>query len=228
MKKNASTLLPRVQDTLELIKGFNLINVNRYLDLGCNNSNVTIAVADGSNAAEVYGVDVDNNLLESSKRHRLKTVSADLNKDTLPFNDKYFDLITSFEVIEHLINPDNMLREANRVLRSGGLFVLSTPNLSSWLNRLYILAGAHPTYADISTEFSMDHMGRVGVPMGHLRLYTLPALKRLLEYHGFILKKAIGTTSTYQVPSPIRSIDKVSGKISPSLGRILIVACTKP
>jgi 2-polyprenyl-3-methyl-5-hydroxy-6-metoxy-1,4-benzoquinol methylase len=45
-----------------------------------------------------------------------------------PFEDESFDLVTSIEVIEHLRNPHAMIREAFRVLRVGGVFLVGTPN----------------------------------------------------------------------------------------------------
>lgn len=56
---------------------------------------------------------------------------ADLSRDSIPLPDERVDLVLALEVIEHLVNPDHMLREARRVLRSGGSLVISTPNLAS-------------------------------------------------------------------------------------------------
>ena len=54
---------------------------------------------------------------------------VDLERQKLPFDDNSVDMITCFEVIEHLDNPLNMLTEALRVLRVGGSLVISTPDL---------------------------------------------------------------------------------------------------
>ncbi|MGC9108445.1 MAG: class I SAM-dependent methyltransferase [Infirmifilum sp.] len=56
---------------------------------------------------------------------------ADLSRDSIPLPDERVDLVLALEFIEHLVNPDHMLREARRVLRSGGSLVISTPNLAS-------------------------------------------------------------------------------------------------
>ena len=45
------------------------------------------------------------------------------------YKDKSFDVVTATEVIEHLENPRLFLRDINRVLKPGGLCVLSTPNI---------------------------------------------------------------------------------------------------
>ena len=52
---------------------------------------------------------------------------ADFNIDQLPFPEGKFDLVTCTEVFEHLENYRHALREAARVLKPGGLLVVSTP-----------------------------------------------------------------------------------------------------
>jgi len=53
--------------------------------------------------------------------------SIDFDKDPLPFSDKSFDVVFSFEVAEHLMNPLWNLLECKRVLRDNGTIFLTTP-----------------------------------------------------------------------------------------------------
>jgi 2-polyprenyl-3-methyl-5-hydroxy-6-metoxy-1,4-benzoquinol methylase len=46
-----------------------------------------------------------------------------------PFDDQSFDAVICTEGIEHMLNPDHLLKELLRVCRVGGTVVLSTPNL---------------------------------------------------------------------------------------------------
>ena len=57
--------------------------------------------------------------------------------DGIPFDDGSFDVVVSTEVIEHLENPWFFVRELHRVLRPGGVAVISTPNLDSVYVRAY-------------------------------------------------------------------------------------------
>jgi 2-polyprenyl-3-methyl-5-hydroxy-6-metoxy-1,4-benzoquinol methylase len=103
--------------------------------------------------------------------------------------------VLALEVIEHLLNPDHMLREARSVLRSGGSLVISTPNLASWVNRLALLLGYQPYNAEISTEIVVGVPWRARTfskPSGHIRPFTLRALIGLLQYHGFKVAKVKG------------------------------------
>jgi len=62
----------------------------------------------------------------------------------LPFNDNTFDLIWCSEVIEHLINPQNAIKEFLRVTRPDGVLILTTPNSYFWLMEILYLFGLKP------------------------------------------------------------------------------------
>jgi len=61
---------------------------------------------------------------------------ADLDHDPLPYPDRSFDLVTIAEVIEHVENHRAVLREIRRVLKPGGLVIITTPNILNLKSRL--------------------------------------------------------------------------------------------
>ena len=66
----------------------------------------------------------------------------DLEKIPYPIADSSFDVVLLTEVFEHLREyPARTLAEGHRILRPGGLLVLSTPNSTYILNRLRLLCG---------------------------------------------------------------------------------------
>jgi len=69
----------------------------------------------------------------------------DVECDPFPYPDDAFDVITCLEVLEHLaIDPMAMMAEINRVLKPGGVFVLSTPNAIRYSNVVKILLAEQP------------------------------------------------------------------------------------
>lgn len=98
----------------------------------------------------LVGVDISDKVLSKAQERGIKTFKIDLEEDPFPFSDNYFDLTTAIEVIEHLRTVDNLLMETFRVLRPGGLFMCSTLNLGSWINRLLLLFGYQPMHTEPS------------------------------------------------------------------------------
>ncbi len=53
----------------------------------------------------------------------------------LPFDDESFDCVISFQVIEHIKDDSRFVEEVRRVLKKGGVFIVSTPNIKMSLTR---------------------------------------------------------------------------------------------
>jgi SAM-dependent methyltransferase len=72
----------------------------------------------------------------------IDTLSVDIERDAWPVESSSADAVVLTEVIEHLYaDPIHALLEANRILRTGGVLLVSTPNLLSLRNRLNFLRG---------------------------------------------------------------------------------------
>jgi SAM-dependent methyltransferase len=98
------------------------------LDIGCGTGYGTAELAKHATAA--VGIDVATDALDYARAHYPNVRFDKAEATALPFPDQSFDLITAFEVIEHLNDWRALLSEARRVLRSGGIFFVSTPNKS--------------------------------------------------------------------------------------------------
>ena len=73
---------------------------------------------------------------------------ADLSFGRIPHPDASFDLVTCTEVFEHLENYHHAVREAARVLKPSGVFVVSTPNVLSMKSRCAYFTRGFMTYFD--------------------------------------------------------------------------------
>jgi len=97
----------------------------KVLDLGCGDGSLSFLIAE--KGAEVSGVDNDEIGLEFARKNVPKADFVNASAYNLPFKDEFFDVVVSCEVIEHLEEPEKMLSEAMRVLKKGGMIVLTTP-----------------------------------------------------------------------------------------------------
>ncbi len=98
------------------------------LDIGCGAGYGTATLAEV--AASATGIDLAPEAIEHARAYySLPYLTYVPGSATdLPFPADSFDLITAFEVIEHLADPSKLLTEARRVLRPNGVFLVSTPN----------------------------------------------------------------------------------------------------
>jgi len=84
---------------------------------------------------------------------------------SLPFSDATFDLVCALDIIEHVDDDDSALSELVRVLRSGGLLLISTP--------------LHPVLWNSFDDF-----------VGHRRRYEPPCLLEKLAQHGLVIERS--------------------------------------
>jgi SAM-dependent methyltransferase len=79
--------------------------------------------------ADVIGLEIDIAAVQYSQYHYSSATFVHGNAEAMPDEwGKSFDVIVSFETIEHLKRPQDFLQEVIRCLRPGGLFICSTPN----------------------------------------------------------------------------------------------------
>lgn len=105
---------------------------------------------------DLSGCDIDNYLAPEVKPlvEDFKTFDASFAK--FPWADKFFDVVTAWEVFEHLENPHQALREVDRVLKPGGLLVMSLPNIFHIVSRLIFLKrGLFPRWNETNNHISM-------------------------------------------------------------------------
>lgn len=103
----------------------------RALDAGCGTGTVSKFLARRGHAVVALdGFEIPLRHVERLVPEAC-AVQADLN-GPLPFPDGSFDLVVSYEVIEHLENPQVFVDEAYRLLRPGGQLVIKCPNRLDW------------------------------------------------------------------------------------------------
>ena len=146
------------------------------LDLGCGQGGMA---SDVPEAREFIGVDISDVAVHDAWRrfgHKPNFRFQRMNIAKLEFPDARFDAVTARETLEHLPDPEACVREAWRVLKPGGVFVLSSPNRDSLHLRVNRLLG----HKDFTC--SQDHVRE----FGHAEMI------QLVERAGFRVRESAG------------------------------------
>lgn len=198
--------------------------VSTVLDVGAGGGASTDSARGALPDASFVGLDLSPHALTSFRaRTGAEAVLASLAA-SLPFRDASFDGVLCDDVIEHLVDPDHFARDAHRVLRPGGSLFLTTPNLAAWFNRALLLCGRQPLFSEVSLERVFGRPGEDVV--GHLRLFTKPALRQFLEYHGFEIV-ALDGAGFDAAPGWLKPVDRAISKAVSAAG-ILVCWARKP
>ncbi len=133
---------------------------------------------------KVVGIDISEEMLKIARKRGFEVIKGDLN-NPLPFEEESFDFIFSMTAIEFLKKPEKLIKEANRVLRKDGKFLLITLNsLSLWA-----------FVRRIKGIFIKDYVFNEG------RFYSPNSLKMLFNKKWLILK--VGTCTFIPPWNPI-------------------------
>ena len=129
---------------------------NKVLDVASGTGYGAFNMRKNNPAIDVIGVEIDEmaveyaNFIYGGVISYLKASILDL-----PFEDNTFDVVTSFETIEHVKDDKGQVKEVLRVLKNGGLYIVSTPN--AWSKHLFGKTKYHVrdyTYEEITSLLS--------------------------------------------------------------------------
>lgn len=159
------------------------------LDCGWGFGGIALSLKNHWRLAEVYGLELDPHAAEVARNRGVLVTCMDMSRAQWPFPDQFFDVVTSFGVLDYMPTFDHVLVEMRRVLKSQGIMVVSLPNLASWHNRISLLLGYQPRDVEISDKYLCGvhpyYHRRGDAPSGHIHTCTAHAFKDLAEYHGF-------------------------------------------
>jgi 2-polyprenyl-3-methyl-5-hydroxy-6-metoxy-1,4-benzoquinol methylase len=184
----------------------------KWLDLGCHQGQFLELIADKF-GLRPKGID-DWKSEPGADNRRWDYTHADLGVE-LPF-DGPFDVISAFEVLEHIIDTDGFLGRIHSKLAEGGSFVLSTPNINSLRNRIMVPFGAYPN--------GLEYRNLVH----HVRLYNKPMLERHLQATGFKDVSIFGVSFLPQrFSAGMGEVSARLGDFLPSFCNNMIAVCRK-
>lgn len=148
-----------------------LTRPRRILEIGCGKGYMLRYLA--GQGHDVTGIDMDAAAIAECDEN-LTVHQGPAAR--LPFADRSFDVVISFDLFEHVPETDDHLREVRRVLRQEGHYLIGTPN--KWTNIPFEALRC-------SRKFGIRHAFDFLKPPDHCSLHSYRQLRRRLRKHGF-------------------------------------------
>jgi len=188
----------------------------RVLDVGCLGGKFSKLIQEQNN--EVWGVEINPQAAARAESLGIRVKVADA-EEGLPFPDQSFDAVHAGELIEHLYDTKHFFSEVARVLRPGGVFLFTTPNLNSLENRVRVATGG---YLSMAGAYPEDHFGE------HIRQFNVGKLRELCERSGLTLDDVRGIPALSHKGRALDLPLSVFGRLAPSLSKLLVARARKP
>jgi SAM-dependent methyltransferase len=156
------------------------------LDVGCWEGDGTTLYSNQISAMP-HGIEVFPGPAATARARGIEVAELDLETSPFPWPSGHFDVVVANQVFEHLKNIWLPLSEVYRVLKPGGHFIISVPNLASLHNRVLLALGRQPT--SIRT---------LGI---HVRGYTLGELVEVVTLEGAFSARRVLGAGFYPLPA---------------------------
>ena len=144
---------------------------NNIIDVGCGDGHFLAEAA--KRGWKVFGTEFTDEAIAVCSQKKISMAKGPIRAES--YHADFFDIVTSFEVIEHINNPVEEAQIYKTILRSGGVLYITTPNFDS-----------------VSRLILRSKWSCIEYPE-HLSYYTKGTLKELLTRNGF-KSKQVSTT----------------------------------
>ncbi len=137
------------------------------LDIGCA-SGYFLDVASQNNLS-TFGVELSKEAAQIAKQKHKNIFNGTLEGSN--FQNSFFDIVTLFDIIEHVLDPSTTIKEISRIIKPDGLLVITTPDISSWHAKI------------------MGKRWGLITPLEHLFYFSPKSIRILLEKYGFKIEE---------------------------------------
>ena len=167
--------------SIDIVNNFfeNDLSEKRILDIPAGNGLV-------SDQLKQYGAEVISADINEEFSHYIQ---ADMEKQ-LPFNDNEFNAVICLEGIEHTMRPEALFSELARVLKKGGLLIISTPNVQNFYSRYQLLCTGYLYQFDPFDKITLK--ANEIRDKGHISPVFYTQLRYYSELHNLITLKPTG------------------------------------
>jgi SAM-dependent methyltransferase len=141
---------------------------------------------------ELYGLECYPPNVEAAQKQGIQVFPANVETQRFPFDDAFFDIVVSNQIIEHTKEVFWIFSEISRILKPQGFILTGVPNLASFHNRVALLLGLQPTAIEVLGP--------------HVRGFTAPSFIRFVETDGFFVNKDVRGSNFYPFPPAVSRI----------------------
>jgi 2-polyprenyl-3-methyl-5-hydroxy-6-metoxy-1,4-benzoquinol methylase len=150
-------------------------NSRRILEVGCGEGGFAKLISNKDR--EIWGVEPHTSAAQKAERHLFRVLPGTIESRICDLPNDYFDLIIFNDVLEHLIDPAEILVKVKMKLAESGSVLASIPNLRFAKVTYNLLFNNDFTY----TEFGI-------LDSTHLRFFTIKTIRDLFHSSGYIIE----------------------------------------
>jgi 2-polyprenyl-3-methyl-5-hydroxy-6-metoxy-1,4-benzoquinol methylase len=167
----------RVEYCVNLLQtNFKFNGNTKLLDVGCGRGTLGRYL---DSQISVYGIDISEKAIVEAQKVYDRAEPVDLDHETLPYDDGFFDLAVALDVIEHVFDPPSVINKIHRSLKKDGQLILSTPNI---LYEKYLKDFVR------SRKFPKTSCDSFPYDGGHIHFFTYRDIFELMQGAGFRTK----------------------------------------
>ncbi|MCP4574451.1 MAG: class I SAM-dependent methyltransferase [bacterium] len=161
-------------------------DARRVLDLGCGSGAFGAGLkADRGDGVEVWGMELDPDAAARAGQVLDRVLAGDVRRASAELVGERFDRIVLNDVLEHLPDPGELLRDLLPLLAPGGRLVASLPNVRYFFN-----------VKDLALHGRWDYTDEGILDRTHLRFFTRSSMGDLFAGAGYVVERQVGINTT--------------------------------
>ena len=160
------------------------------LDIGCGKGDDLARIREKIGPeCQLFGVEGFDEYRQICLQKGITTVKLDIERETFPYPDEFFDVVIINQVLEHVKDVFYVVSEISRIVKKKGVVIIGVPNLATWHDRLILMLGRQPS--------------GIKLPGPHVRGITMPALQEFMELDAYFTTVDNKGSGFYPFPAKI-------------------------
>jgi SAM-dependent methyltransferase len=160
-------------------------SARRILDIGCGEGAFAASLKREREGVSVTGVEIDPGAAQTARAHLDRVLTGDAASALPQLEAEAFDVIVLNDVLEHVPDPESLLRALRPLVAEGGCLVASIPNVREFF-----------TVKDLVLHGRWEYQDEGILDRTHVRFFTRSSLPGLFERAGYELETVRGINRT--------------------------------